>query len=206
MGQSNFKIYSSTFARAKETAEIINETLKVGVIFDNRLRERMNWGSIPNQTLEEFLKEWEYSNFHREFKPKVGHSSLQSGKDALDVISEISTSLPDSNVAIITHGGVICDLLRNLFSDNELRKFISDFPEQLDKLIKECSITTLIKTEIIISKIHHFLLSSRLSLKTRNAATVAIIGTSRPQCSFVSIRILCAHGHPPAFTTLFVAG
>ncbi|HLD92154.1 MAG TPA: histidine phosphatase family protein [Patescibacteria group bacterium] len=139
------KIYSSTFARTKETAEIINKILKVAIVFDDRLRERMNWGSIPNQTLEEFLKEWEYSNFHREFKPKVGHSSLQSGKDALDVISEISTSLPDSNVAIITHGGVICDLLRNLFSDNELRKFISDFPEQLDKLIKECSITTLIK-------------------------------------------------------------
>src|SRR3989339_214859 len=76
-----FKIYSSTFARAKETAEIINETLKVGVIFDNRLRERMNWGSIPNQTLEEFLKEWEYSNFHREFKPEAGITSSQSGKD-----------------------------------------------------------------------------------------------------------------------------
>mgnify|MGYP001568761898 CR=1 FL=1 len=138
------KIYSSTFARTKETAEIINKTLKVGIIFDDRLRERMNWGSIPNQTLEEFLKEWEYSNFHREFKPKAGISSLQSGQDAFNVISEISISLPDSNIAIITHGGVVCDLLRNLFSDNELRKFKQDFPEKLDKLIKECSITTLV--------------------------------------------------------------
>lgn len=140
-----FKIYSSTFARAKETAEIINKTLKVGIVLDDRLRERMNWGSIPNQTLEEFLKEWEYSNFHRDFKPKAGISSLQSGKDVINVISEISTSLPDSNIVIITHGGVVCDLLRNIFSDNELRKFKQDFPEKLDKLIKECSITTLIK-------------------------------------------------------------
>lgn len=136
---------SSTFARARKTAEIINKNLKVEIKFDDRLRERMNWGSIPNQSLEEFLKEWEYSNFHREFKPKAGISSLQSGKDAFSVISEISTSLPDSNIAAITHGGVICDLLRNIFSDNELRKFISDFPEKLDKLIKECSITILIK-------------------------------------------------------------
>lgn len=139
------KIYSSTFARARETAEIINKNLKVGVIFDDRLRERMNWGSIPNQSLEEFLKEWEYSNFHREFKPKAGISSLQSGKDAFNVISETSTSLPDSNIAVITHGGVICDLLRNLFSNSELSKFKQDFLEQLDKLIKECSISTLIK-------------------------------------------------------------
>ncbi len=139
------KIYTSTFARAKETAEIINEILKVGIVFDNRLRERMNWGSIPNQTLEEFLKEWEYSNFHREFKPLAGISSVQSGQDAFNVISEISTSLPDSNIVIITHGGVICDLLRNLFSDDELRIYRKGFPEKLDKLIGECSITTLIK-------------------------------------------------------------
>ena len=141
------KIYSSTFARARETAEIINKTLKVGIVFDDRLRERMNWGSIPNQNLEEFLKEWEYSNTHREFKPRAGISSLQSGQDALSVISEISASFPDSNIAVVTHGGVICDLLRNLFSDNELRKFKQDFPEKLDKLIKECSITTLIKND-----------------------------------------------------------
>lgn len=142
-----FKIYSSTFARAKETAAIIDKTLKVGITFDDRLRERMNWGSIPNQTLEEFLKEWEYSNFHREFKPEAGISSLQSGKDAFSVISEIGTSLPDSNITIITHGGVICDLLRNLFQDDELREFKQDFPEKLDKLIKECSITTLVNEE-----------------------------------------------------------
>src|SRR3989339_809422 len=139
------KIYSSTYKRTRETAEIINKTLNVEIIFDDKLRERMNWGSIPNQSLVEFLKEWEYSNFHRDFKPKAGISSLQSGQDALNVISEISASLPDSNIVIITHGGVICDLLRNIFLKNELRKLKQDFPEKLDKLIGECSITTLIK-------------------------------------------------------------
>lgn len=141
------RIYSSTYKRSKETAEIIDNVLGVGIEFDDRLRERMNWGSIPNQTLPEFLKEWEYSNFHRKFKPKAGLSSLKSGKDALDVISEIGVSLPNSNIAIITHGGVVCDLLRNLFSDSELRKVKLDFPEELDKLIKECSVTILIKND-----------------------------------------------------------
>jgi len=49
------KIYSSTYKRTKETTEIIKNTLKVEIKFDDRLRERMNWGSISNQTLEEFL-------------------------------------------------------------------------------------------------------------------------------------------------------
>jgi len=59
------KIYSSTYKRTKETSEIIDTILKIGITFDDRLSERMNWGSIPNQNLEEFLKEWEYSNLHR---------------------------------------------------------------------------------------------------------------------------------------------
>lgn len=70
------KIYSSTFARTKETAEIVEGVLDVEITFDDRLRERMNWGSILNQSLESFLKEWEYSNTHREFIPQAGISSL----------------------------------------------------------------------------------------------------------------------------------
>ena len=57
----------------------------------------------------------------------------------------ISNSLPESNIVIINHGGDFCDLLRNIFLKNELRKLKQDFPEKLDKLIGECSITTLIK-------------------------------------------------------------
>lgn len=138
------KIVSSPYKRAKETAEIINNTLNLKIVFDPRLKERMNWGSVPGQSLEELLKEWEYSNTHRDFKPKAGISSFESGQNAFDVISEISTP-KDLNIAVITHGGVICDLLRNAFSDDYLRKIKQEFPEKLDSLIKECSITTLIK-------------------------------------------------------------
>jgi len=79
----------------------------------------MNWGNIPGQTFEKFLKEWEYSNTHRYFEPEAGVSSVKAGQNALNVILEVSASFPDSNTVIVTHGGVICDLLRNLFSEAE---------------------------------------------------------------------------------------
>ena len=141
------KLFSSPYKRAQETAKIINNTLKVGVNLDERLKERMNWGSIAGQTLEEFLKEWEYSNYHRNFKSKAGISSLQAGKDVQNLINEISEEFPDKNIALTTHGGIVCDLLRNIYPEDELRKFKQDFPEKLDKLIKECSVTILTKND-----------------------------------------------------------
>lgn len=139
------KIISSPYKRTRETAEIINNILKLNIKFDDRLKERMNWGSVPNQTLKELLEEWEYSNLHREFEPKAGISSLKCGQNAYKVIEETAVSFPNSNIAVITHGGTICDLLRNVFSTEELRTYRKDFPEKLDSLIGECSITTLIK-------------------------------------------------------------
>ena len=92
-----FKIYSSTYSRTEETSEIINKILNVEIKYDDRLRERMNWGSVPNQTLEDFLQEWEYSNHHRDFKPKAGLSSLESGNKALEVLIEINKQIENKN-------------------------------------------------------------------------------------------------------------
>lgn len=137
-----YKLFSSPYTRTQETAKIIDGSLKVGIEFDERLKERMNWGSVQGQTLEKFLEEWEYSDFHRNYKPKAGISSFEAGKNAQDVINEISKKFPDENIVLITHGGVIIDLLRNLFSDKELEKYRLDFPEEKGK---ECSITILVK-------------------------------------------------------------
>ncbi|HLD92004.1 MAG TPA: histidine phosphatase family protein [Patescibacteria group bacterium] len=139
-----FKIYSSTYSRTEETSEIINKILNVEIKYDDRLRERMNWGSVPNQTLEDFLQEWEYSNHHRDFKPKAGLSSLESGNKALEVLIEINKQIENKNILIVTHGGVISDLLRNIFDSKELSRINSDFViDKLDQLMKECSITTI---------------------------------------------------------------
>lgn len=134
-------IFSSTYRRTRETSLYINKSLNCEIIFDKRLRERMNWGEIKNQTFEEFIKEWEYSNNNRDYKPTVGLSSLESSKNAIGLIVEINKKYKDKNILLITHGGVIGDILRSLFTVNELNKHKPNFVNELDKTIKVCSIT-----------------------------------------------------------------
>ena len=137
------RIVASSYNRTVETAGIINKFLNVQIKIDDKLRERMNWGNIPNEPFEEFLKEWEYSNTHRDYKPNAGISSLRAGKNAIDVINDLNTKLKNKNVLIVTHGGLICDFLRSTFDEKELSKHNPEFMQKLDQLIHECSITTI---------------------------------------------------------------
>lgn len=131
------KIFCSTYRRTRETAEIIDKLLNVGICFDARLRERMNWGDVPDQNFEDFLKEWKYSVKNRNYQPEVGVSSFKAGFLAQKTINEIADKFKDQNIVLITHGGVISDLLRNIFPNEDFS----------DEKIKECSITTLIKED-----------------------------------------------------------
>src|SRR5258706_3010578 len=136
------KIISSTYKRTLETANIIDHVLCVGIEQDDMLRERMDWGSARCQTLEDFLKEWEYSDLNRHFKPKAGKSSFEAGGEVLGLLKKISKNLitNNNNIAIITHGGVVIDLLRNLFPDSEIEK---RKPGIINGKVEECSITVL---------------------------------------------------------------
>lgn len=136
------KIFSSTYKRTRETSKIIDSLLKVGVKDDDRLRERMNWGSVQGQSLKEFLKEWGYSDLNRHFRPKAGKSSFESGKEILNFIEDVSKEFNNANIAVVTHGGVVIDLLRNLFSDSEIEKHK---PSVIKDKVGEGSVTVLIK-------------------------------------------------------------
>lgn len=134
------KIISSTYKRTLETADIIDQVLHVGIEQDDRLKERMNWGSVQGQTLEEFLKEWEYSDFNRNFNPKAGISSRRASLQVQDMLNEIAQKYPSENIAIITSGPTILDLLRDLADDQELEKMM---PGVIRNKLPECSITIL---------------------------------------------------------------
>lgn len=134
------KIFSSTYKRTSETANIINNLLGVEIEHDDRLRERMNWGSVKGQALEEFLKEWEYSDLNRNFKPKAGISSQKVAKLVSDLLNEILVKFPNKNIAIITSGPTIVDFLRDLLTDAELEELK---PGILRDKLPECSITYL---------------------------------------------------------------
>lgn len=52
-------IIASQLRRAIETAEYIAAKINVEIIVDDRLRERANWGDLPEQTFEEFIQMWD---------------------------------------------------------------------------------------------------------------------------------------------------
>ncbi|QOS77169.1 histidine phosphatase family protein [Paenibacillus sp. JNUCC31] len=139
------KIVSSPLRRAKETAEYFALKTKAIVTEDQRLRERANWGDLPEQTFEEFIAMWDRCTIDPHYLPPVGDSSKQSGERLASFLTELAnTEPPDSHIVIVTHGGLITDFLVNTFPVHELNVWHPDFIAMQSQLIPECSITTLI--------------------------------------------------------------
>jgi len=135
-------IYASPLLRTQQTAQQISTHTHAPVFVDKRLRERMNWGDVPNQPLREFLAEWENTSKDRTFKPLCGDSSIEAGQRLKSVI-DYSIKSNHSNIILVTHGGIIVDFLRNVFSKGELDSAYKMFSSMKEEAIKECSITTL---------------------------------------------------------------
>ncbi|MEC0240330.1 histidine phosphatase family protein [Paenibacillus dokdonensis] len=138
-------ILSSPLRRAKETAEYIALETKSPMTMDSRLRERANWGDLPGQTFEEFVAMWERSTFEPEYIPPVGDTAKQAGERLSSLLTELAKKHPlQSNIVIVTHGGLITDFLVNTFPGNQLEVWHPNFVAVQSELVPECSITTLI--------------------------------------------------------------
>lgn len=137
-------IFSSPLKRAFQTASLIADKCKLSVQMDDRLRERMNWGDVDNQSLTDFLKIWDQTNDDRAYVPNSGRSSRQTGLDLQKFVEDISESDSNSEIAIVTHGGTIADFLLNVFHEKDIENVKPNFIAQKSSLIKECSITTVI--------------------------------------------------------------
>jgi len=135
-------IYASPLKRTQQTASIIARHLKLPVITDNRLSERMIFDKTKGLTFEEFLKEWDKTMINRTYQPLYGDSSVQAGQRLKTVLDEISN---DKVNLIVTHAGIIGDGIRTIFTDKRF-SFLSDQATGAKWIqIAECSITEIIK-------------------------------------------------------------
>lgn len=135
------QIYCSPPKRAYETAQIIAEELGVeNIKVDERLKERFNWGDGSFQIFDKFIEGWKKTTNERNYTPIGGDSSQNAGKRLKKFVDELSVNNKDKSIILVTHGGVIVDLLRNLFDDDYLKTFSPNF---LNSGIGECSITQL---------------------------------------------------------------
>ena len=144
-------VYSSPLARAGETAAIIATTLGLTVVNDGRLRERMNWGDSADQSFDEFIAQWEHCSQDRDDEPAIGDSSRAAGQRLASFAAACHQSIAAQTIAVqtivaVTHGGVLADFLRNVFTRAELDRVRPAFSlaPYSGEVIPECSVTTLI--------------------------------------------------------------
>ena len=132
------KIISSPLKRTLETANIISDILKKPYHIDERLKERFNYGDIPGQTYREFLLLCQKSVEDRDYKLPNGRSSRSAGLELERVIKEC-IKLAFKQILIISHGGIIGDYIRNVFTEIDIREKSTSFLEKLQ--VDHCSIT-----------------------------------------------------------------
>ncbi|WP_026196161.1 histidine phosphatase family protein [Corynebacterium lubricantis] len=114
------KIVSSDLTRAKDTADIIANTLGLDVTIDARLRET-DLGHWQGRTHEEVDSEYVGARaawrHNPGWAPPGGESRLEVARRARPAIDELMASFPDwegQAVLIVAHGGTISALTSNL--------------------------------------------------------------------------------------------
>ena len=126
-------VYSSPLRRARETAEPVGYAAGLAVQVDSRLRERLNWDGT--QSFDAFLAEWDRSTEDRDLVLGNGESSRSAGERLRLFLAGLAGG--SGRVAVVSHGGLTVDLLRNLLGDDGL-------PARLvDDGVPPCAITTL---------------------------------------------------------------
>ncbi|TZE80810.1 histidine phosphatase family protein [Calorimonas adulescens] len=113
-------IFASDLMRARSTAKIISDTLKIPFVTDKRLRE-MHFGEWQGLSLEQI------DNLYHEklllWQDKPAEVSFNGGENlydvkrrALEFIQEIYLKNKDDNIIIVTHGTFIKVLILSLLN------------------------------------------------------------------------------------------
>src|ERR1035437_5772627 len=136
-------ILSSPQKRALQTAEIIQKNLKTPPLKVNDiLKERINYGDVPNQSYAEFLNMFEKSSLERDWVLPNGETALSCGRRMESVIPILALGT-FRNIIVATHGGIMMDFLRNAFPEKELNEKMPAIDLKHKSAIKTCSITKL---------------------------------------------------------------
>lgn len=143
--QKNYKIdtlYSSKLRRAKETSKIVNEFLNLPIIFRDELREAtfylpdyLSGWSSPIQfgkdlkkknfdmrtKIDTTLKEREIKIESLKVKKAINTQKYENFRKKIEkIIKEIISNNWEKTVLIITHGGAIGTMIRNIIGRHDM--------------------------------------------------------------------------------------
>jgi broad specificity phosphatase PhoE len=127
-------IYSSNLIRARETAEIINNSFSLPIVIDDRLDER-DWGAWENQNRDEILKQirasgniWNEENL--DANPYKGETTRNLMVRCAQFLNYLVGNHSAADVVlVITHGGpmrMILGIIKGLHDEQYLRQEIEN--------------------------------------------------------------------------------
>lgn len=99
-------IFCSNFPRAQETAQIIAETLKADVTFDNKLNEH-DMGVWSGKGEQEYVRS--FADLQERFYKKTegGESFEEVEKRVIEFVNYLNRKYSGKRIVIVTHGNVI---------------------------------------------------------------------------------------------------
>jgi broad specificity phosphatase PhoE len=136
-------VIASPKKRTQETAAILSRVHGLEVLTDPRLVERLEWEH--DESFDEFIREWNKTDLDRKYHPEQGMSSLDNGERMRLLLEELTEKYIDGNILLVSHGGTIGDLLRNLFTEHMLTHKTEPISGAKYIDILECSITMIEK-------------------------------------------------------------
>lgn len=120
-------LYSSNLIRAIQTAEILNETLKLPHEIREGIKE-ISFGDLEGKT-DDFIKE-NFKDFKKEQLKLLEDLPYPGGENgtsvyerAMPIIQEIIQS-GKKNILVVTHGGTIRVLLTALFGKSQAKRLL----------------------------------------------------------------------------------
>ncbi|MFC1613502.1 histidine phosphatase family protein [Patescibacteria group bacterium] len=121
-------IFSSPFIRAKEMADILKNTFNCDVQIINNIRERNSYGFLTGTSKDKAKDE------HHELVEKLKdyHFTMEGGEEYKNFTKRIRnafneiTASKHERIAIITHGGPIRCLFREVLKFGEFSEDLSD--------------------------------------------------------------------------------
>lgn len=134
-------IYTSSMLRTRQTAEVINEKLKLPLSAQDELRE-IHMGSIAGHAWDTLESGQELKSKHRsvqfDYRSLGGESADEVKARLIAFLMEINEKHQDGEVLLVTHGGII-RILHLLERDKPLLDDMENAVLQtfdLDKLLK----------------------------------------------------------------------
>jgi probable phosphoglycerate mutase len=109
-------LYSSSLARALETARAIGEHTGVEVVVDDRLRERC-FGIFEGLTAAEIVERYpqehaRFASHDPDYEVPGGECATGFGRRCLGCLAEIADRHPGEEVVVVSHGLVLDSLYR----------------------------------------------------------------------------------------------